>query len=742
MVGKTLFSRFAVVFATVAAAYAALSPTVAIGASLTNAPLAIRQVFDPEIRNLITPGPKAESMTLVDAVNQLKKAQISHNTKSIVSAYSTVGLCLYRLQEYDKAAEMYRNALNICDSVGDLKGVATYCHNLANTLAMQNLYNEANEYDHKALSIFYSLNNEEAISKICKTLGLMCINHRLYKTASEYLTQALEIDNRMNIRTNDHINDIAYDYLYLGRADLNKFQDTRNDSLLRQGKIKTRRAYSMFKKSGDDTDITNACKSLMDTYLKCAQRSSGHIKQKYLDSSRAFHDQGLTLLLRNDQPSIGLFEFRIWEARYAIENKQFNKAQRKLDEIGAAIGSDTLHPYLVDYGFTRATYYEAIGDFKQAYEWSNKTSKIERRQLNREFAVKSAKLSLKSEIDDIMQQRELAKEQEYIVRREQEIRLVVSTASTSFVLIMIVVLTIIIYKSLKRNKRLGKKLKERNEELESQRDQMEIINDQIASSINFAHHLQTSMLPSEKQIADLLGDAIILWRPLDLVSGDFYWATRSGSRKLVTIADCTGHGVPGGFMSMLGVSILSDITQMPVFKDGSMTAGQLLDLMRSNVVESLRQSEDGAMALDGMDMAVCIIDEDSSSIQFAGAFRPMIAIRNGKLTEYKGDRMPISYLSPNPRPFETIKIDVEPGDTFFIYSDGITDQFGYNEKGDQSKFSGRRLQRVLIENCEKPLNEQKSAIENAIDNWRSPSSKRTLAQTDDIILMGFRISKK
>ena len=113
-------------------------------------------------------------------------------------------------------------------------------------------------------------------------------------------------------------------------------------------------------------------------------------------------------------------------------------------------------------------------------------------------------------------------------------------------------------------------------------------------------------------------------------------------------------------------------------------------------------------------------------------------VRNGTVTEYKGDRMPISFLSQNPRPFNTVRIDIEPGDTIFIYSDGITDQFGYNEKGEQSKYAGRRLQKLLAENAGKPLDEIHRQIEAAIDNWRAPAQQRSIPQTDDIILLGIR----
>lgn len=697
----------------------------------------VSQYVKPDFRNLVYAEHINADTSMANAQKNLRISMAAKNTRQIVRAYNSIAWSHFCRNNFDMAVKTYKQALQICDSIGDRKGIANCYHDIANALVMMNLYNEANEYDHKALNIFYETNDEDGISKVCKTLGLMCITHHLYNQAAEYLNRALDIDTRMNIRTNNNATDVAIDYMYLGLADYRKFIDTRVDSLIHQAKAKNLRAYKEFKSAGNTTIIADACKNLMCIYLRYAQNSRGDLKQKYLDSSLVFHNIGLTAV-RKTKNDVSKIDYLLGECKMALESRDFDTARKRFKSSRQAVDKEPNRAYYLKYGFLMVKYYEYVGDYRHSFEWAEWTKKMEKRQLNREYAVRSAQLSLKNEQDNILQKNELDREHEYIVHREQEIRLVVITASTSLVLILITILAIVIRNSLKRKKRLGKKLMARNEELESQRDQLEIINDQLASSINFAHHMQTSMLPTNEQMNEMFGQTLILWRPLDLVSGDFYWATQIGKRKLVTVADCTGHGVPGGFMSMLGVSILSDITQMPAFKDGTMTAGDVLNMMRDSVVESMRQSEEGAMALDGMDMGLCIIDEDSPTIQFAGAFRPLLVVHNDNLTEYRGDRMPISFLSPNPRPFATKFVDIEPGDTIFLYSDGITDQFGYNEKGDQAKFAGRRLQKVLTDNAGKPLEEIQMQIEAAIDNWRAPAQHRTLPQTDDIILLGIR----
>ena len=699
--------------------------------------LKVSQYTKPEFINLVYIEHKNADTSMANARDNLSVAIAANNTRQTILAYNSIAWSHFCRNNFDNALSSYLRVMEICDSVGNNRGLANSCHNISNTLVMLNRYNDAIEYEHKAMNTAVEINDEVLISKIGKTLGLMCITHHLYNQAAEHLDRSLDIDTRMSIRTNNHSDDIAYDYMYMGLADYRKALDTHNDSLLHQAKVKNLRAYKIFKSTGNSTTISDACKNLMSIYLRYAQTASGSQRQSFLDSCLIYHDIGLTAM-KNLKSKICEIDYMLWESKYALITKDYATSRKKLEAIEAAMAKEPLQIFNIKYGYLMASYHEAIGNYRKSFEWANWGTKVEKRQLNREFAVMSAQLSLKSEQDNILLRNEIDREHEYIKRREQEIRLVVITASTVLVLILITVLVIVIRNSLKRKKRLGRKLQVRNEELESQRDQLECINDQIASSINFAHHLQTSMLPTFEQINDMLGPTLILWRPLDLVSGDFYWATQCGGRKLVTIADCTGHGVSGGFMSMLGISILSDITMTPEFKNGQMSAGNVLDIMRDKVVESLRQSEDGAMALDGMDMAVCIIDEGSPTIQFAGAFRPMLVHHKGNLVEYKGDRMPISFISPNPRPFNTVLVDIEPGDTAFIYSDGITDQFGYNEDGEQTKFAGRRLKKILTENADKPIDEIQKQIETAIDNWRAPAHLRALPQIDDIILLGIR----
>ena len=145
------------------------------------------------------------------------------------------------------------------------------------------------------------------------------------------------------------------------------------------------------------------------------------------------------------------------------------------------------------------------------------------------------------------------------------------------------------------------------------------------------------------------------------------------------------------------------------------------------------------MALDGMDMAVCILDEEEMTMQFAGAFRPLVIVRNGELTLYKGDKMPVGLLSVDDKPFHNNIIEMQHGDAVYLFSDGIQDQLGYNENNKVGKFSTRRFLSILERSCKKSFDEQARIIENALEEWRSSQVEKPFTQTDDIILIGFRI---
>jgi serine phosphatase RsbU (regulator of sigma subunit) len=236
------------------------------------------------------------------------------------------------------------------------------------------------------------------------------------------------------------------------------------------------------------------------------------------------------------------------------------------------------------------------------------------------------------------------------------------------------------------------------------------------------------MLTPNDYIDTLLPERFILFRPRDIVSGDFYWVTRKDHKIICAIADCTGHGVPGAFMSLLGISSLNEI----VSKDGKHSAASILDELSDRIVKSLRQSDRPGELLDGIDMTLLVIDQQKSSLEFAGAMNSLIMIRDGELTEHAADKMPIGYnIDKKATPFTNHEIPIRKKDVLYAFTDGFPDQFG----GDSGKkFMIRKFKDLLKQIHKEPMEDQKSILEDSLDRWMSEYN-----QVDDILVMGIRI---
>ncbi len=292
-------------------------------------------------------------------------------------------------------------------------------------------------------------------------------------------------------------------------------------------------------------------------------------------------------------------------------------------------------------------------------------------------------------------------------------------------------------RKLKRDKRiLEETVKERTREVVKQRNELKVQRDlvteqkkDITDSIEYASRIQNAVLPPEEVLVQTLPDHFVFYRPRNIVSGDFYWMTKKDNLTIVTAADCTGHGVPGAFMSMLGVAFLNEI----VNKIPEIKANIILNQLREYVKKSLHQTGKDGESKDGMDIALCIIDREKMKLQYAGAYNPLVYIRNGELNVIKANKMPIGVYFTDDKPFENNEIDIQYGDAFYIYSDGYVDQFG-GKKG--KKFYSKRFKRMLLEIHEMPMREQGKYLGKVYKEW-----KGDLEQVDDILVMGFRLTK-
>lgn len=262
-----------------------------------------------------------------------------------------------------------------------------------------------------------------------------------------------------------------------------------------------------------------------------------------------------------------------------------------------------------------------------------------------------------------------------------------------------------------------------NEEIIIQRDQLSAQKKEITDSIFYAQRIQQAVMPENTIFSN--DEALVYLKPRDIVSGDFYYFNETDTFKVFAAADCTGHGVPGAFMSMLGISFLNEILKSEVSN-----AADILEELRREVKSSLRQYAQNARQKDGMDMALCLIDKNTNELHYAGAYNPLIIVRNNELIEYKAVRNPVG-IYVKEKPFENHRISLQKSDMLYVFSDGYIDQFG-GKHG--KKFKTRQFKALLTQIAHKSINEQFSILDDTLNSW-----KGNYAQTDDIIILGIRI---
>ncbi len=330
---------------------------------------------------------------------------------------------------------------------------------------------------------------------------------------------------------------------------------------------------------------------------------------------------------------------------------------------------------------------------------------------------------------DLMEQERLLLERERMlqeeeIRREKLLRNFL-IAGSGFVAIFALLVLYALFEKRKANKKLSaaySKIYKQNEN--------------ITNSIAYAQRIQEAVLPLEDNFTDYFNDSFIFFRPRDVVSGDFYWFRRIASKDnpdyansiIVAAVDCTGHGVPGAFMSMIGVNFLENITRR-----GIIQPAKILNELHKTIRKSLKQHKNDNR--DGMEMSIAVINEDFSKLEFAGAKNPLIYTTGKEIEIIKGDPAPIGGLQlEEERLFTNYKLDIKEATSIYLYSDGFADQFGGPEG---EKFSSKRLRDIFARHSDKPMIKQKELIEKSFNEWKGDEYN----QLDDVLVLGFRINK-
>jgi serine phosphatase RsbU (regulator of sigma subunit) len=292
----------------------------------------------------------------------------------------------------------------------------------------------------------------------------------------------------------------------------------------------------------------------------------------------------------------------------------------------------------------------------------------------------------------------------------------------SFVLILVLIQT----RTLLRTRRLLKDKEQAFEVIEMQKVELELRDKNITDSLIYAQRIQEALLPSETYFRKHFADSFILFNPKNIVSGDFYWIGEKKEKVFVVAADCTGHGVPGALMSMIGLKLI----EKTINEDNIEVPSKILAVMNKELEKTFsREKNIGTIIRDGMDIGLCVIDRQRKKIQFAGAFFPLYLIRDGSLTEIIADKIIIG-MNPENQPYTDHEMAILDNDIFYIFSDGYVDQFGGSEN---KKFMYRRFRYLLLTIHNFPVSDQKSILEENIRTWMGMNE-----QVDDMMVIGFR----
>ncbi len=346
-------------------------------------------------------------------------------------------------------------------------------------------------------------------------------------------------------------------------------------------------------------------------------------------------------------------------------------------------------------------YLEEMIENKDSLDKLSAKEDLAKYETEKEFEIKHKLDSLKH-IDEIRIQQAEIKTQKVI-------------EGVLFVGILLVIsFLVFVYKQLNNTKK--------------QKDLIEEKQTEITDSINYAKKIQDAMMTSSVYLKETLPKSFIFFKPKDVVSGDFYWIYKDQEENIFfTVADCTGHGVPGAFMSMIGTSLLNEI----IIEKGIKDTDKILGEMRSQIIKSLHQEEDGAQK-DGMDISLCKLNIKKKLVEFSGAHNSLIHISENKLNNYRGDHQPVGLLLGDKKPFTKHEVKLKKNDMLYIYSDGYQDQFG-GEKG--KKYMGAKFKKQLLKINKESTDKQLILLEEDFESWT-----QNYEQIDDVCVMGVRIT--
>ena len=667
--------------------------------------------------------------------------------KALANAYNNSGRAFMNTGDNKRAMEEYQISLKLRLDIDDKKGIGNSLNNIALIYNGQGNFEKSLEYHQKALVVRQKNNDKHGIAMSLNNLGTIYKMHGDYekslKSHLESLAIKEEIGDKAGILMS--LNNIGLVYEIQGDtvAALNNYMKYLKGSE-EMGDLKAvSRAYNnigniyMYKKDFEKAYEyqMNALKikiqigdklGLAISYANLGsidddQNNTKVALENYLQSLQICKEIGDTILMITLHHNIADLYLKKGNQALALENATL--ALKYAEKTGSKPGLKFAYSSL--YGI-----YEAKEEYKKAFDYYQLFSNIKDTLLNEESSKQIAEMNVKYESEK--KDKELLKKDAELSKQQvdgQRKKIQRNAFIVGFILIL--VLAVFVFRSYRQKKQANLLLEDKNQLIEKQKQLVEVKNLKITDSINYAQRIQQATLPSEELIKKAFPESFILFMPKDIVSGDFYWYTELPDQKghLIVVGDCTGHGVPGAFMSMIGNTLLNEIVNVK----GIYSPAQILMELNKGVVGLLNQSTDDSDTQDdGMDVTIVAYNPATNEIDYAAANHISYLYTNNSLKQLQGDIYSIGGMfGRKDITFTEQHLKLNKGDVIYLLTDGYTDQFG-GEKN--SKFSSARFEKLLLEINKQDAETQKQQMDNIFQNWKADNK-----QLDDILVMGIKI---
>lgn len=644
--------------------------------------------------------------------------------------------------DFQKSIEQYTEALNTYKKISDKQGIGRCYGNLGIVHQHQGNYSEAIEYLEQSLLIFEGMQNQTKIAVVFTNIGVVYLQQGKYPEAADYFLKSArireEIGDKMEIGISySSLSAIYYGYL----KDIDRAKEYAFKAMKICNEIDNKRGLAF---------LHNNLGSIYQSEDSIT-KAIDHFTLAFKYHKELGNKGGENTVLSN----IGDLEGK--RGNYEKAREHYNKALEINIEIGNKLGIASNHRGIANIEIERNNYAEALTHCEKGMEIAQELksrniiarfygllSSIHEKQGNYQKSLgyfkKQAQLNDSifnadnSEQIAEMQTRfetEKKEKENEILKKENEIQELAGAKKDVLVasflggIILMIAVAIAIYSRYRSKMASNEKLRAKNTLIRKQ-------NKNIIDSINYARRIQSAILPEDSDMENILTEHFVFYRPRNIVSGDFYWFSHLKGKTIVAAADCTGHGVPGAFMSMIGNTLLNQI----VNEKGCTQPSTILEQLHLGVVKSLGQDDDPKGAQDGMEMGVCCIDYEKEKLEFAGAKNPLYAVYDNELEIIKADKKPIGGRPifdevDSERSFTNKVLPLKKGMSIYMFSDGYADQKG-GPKG--KKFFYKPFQNLLVENQALSMKQQSQVLENNILDWMGESE-----QLDDMLVVGVKL---